>query len=76
MVRHRCAVLNSLRGKKTKQAVKLQYNTIFQNQIKKGRHQKAVTPCSQISLLYNRIPIQVSKLDLANNREARKHSKK
>lgn len=52
----------------------LEYNTIFQNQMKKGRHQKKY--CSQISLLYNVTAIKVSKLDLANSREFRRHSKK
>lgn len=51
----------------------LEYNTIFQNQVKKGRHQKKY--CLQISLLHNRTAIKASKLDLANSREYRRHSK-
>lgn len=41
--------------------------------MKKGRHQKKY--CSQITLLYNRTTIKVSKLDLANSTESRRHSK-
>jgi len=52
----------------------LEYKTIFQNQIKKGRHQKKY--CSQFCLLYNRTAIKASKLDLANSRESRRLSKK
>lgn len=52
----------------------LEYNTIFQNQMKNVRHQKKY--CSQISLLYNVTAIKVSKLDLANSRVFRRHSKK
>lgn len=75
VVRYRCAVLNSLRAKKTKnkKAVMLKNNTVSQNHecYIKTSEKKAYTK----TLHCNRTAIQTNKLDLANNSEFRRHSK-